>query len=72
MNLNIINIGLKTLDLMSNTISNKMIEEANIVVTIKSQSNNILDINNSETYFLDGYLSMKNKIKELKKALEFS
>ena len=45
-NLNIINIGLKTLDMMSNTIS--------------------------ETYFLDGYLAMKNKIKELKKALEFS
>lgn len=70
-NLNVINIGLKTLDMMSNTISNKMIEEADIVVTIKSQSNNILDISNSETYFLDGYLAMKNKIKELKKALEF-
>ena len=53
-------------------LSNKMIEEANVVVTIKSQSNNILDVSNSEIYFLDGYLAMKNKIKELKKALEFS
>ena len=70
--LNVVNIGLKTIDMMSRVISNKSAEEADVVVWVKSQSDNLLDVNNSEKYFMAGYIAMKNKMKELKKALEFS
>lgn len=65
-NLNMISIGLRTLDMMSRVVSNRIAETADVIVKIKANSKNLLDVDNSEAYYKAGYIAMKEKINEVK------
>ena len=66
---NMFNIGMKTLDIMSKLVSKNNIYNADVVVKVKGSLKNLLDVNNSEKYYKDGYLAMKSKMNEVKKLL---
>ena len=66
---NMFNIGMKTLDIMSKLVSKDNIYNADVVVNVKGSLKNLLDVNNSEKYYKDGYVAMKRKIDEVKKLI---
>lgn len=66
---NMFNIGMKTLDIMSKLVSKNNIYNADVVVKVKGSLKNLLDINNSEKYYKDGYIAMKRMIDEVKKLI---
>lgn len=65
---NIMDIAMKTVDMMGNKISELNLLNSDLVVTIDTDGTGLLDIQNSEYCFNSGYIAgMKNmeKIKEL-------
>ena len=64
---NIFGIGMKTIDIMSKIISNRVLENADVVVNIKSETSGFLNVKKTDFYCEEGYKSMKEKIEEVKK-----
>lgn len=65
---NIIQIGMKTIDMMSNKNSKKNLIESDMVLTVDSDGTGLLDLNNIDYCFNSGYkiaLENMNKIKKL-------
>ena len=54
---------------MSKLVSKNNIYNADVVVNVKGSLKNLLDVNNSEKYYKDGYVAMKRKIDEVKKLI---
>lgn len=69
-NSNILEIGMKTLDMMSNKISLKNINQSDIALKVNTDGTSLLDIENVEYCFNSGYNTAMKYMKEIKKILE--
>ena len=58
---------MKTIDIMSKIISNRVLENADVVVNIKSETSGFLNVKKTDFYCEEGYKAMKEKIEEVKK-----
>ena len=68
--INMFNIGMKTIDVMSKISSRNNLLNADVVVKIKGSLKNLLDVNNSEKYYNDGYIEVKNNIEKIKEIIK--
>ena len=64
---NIIDIGMKTLDIMGNKISENNLKSSDIVLTIDTDGTSLLDIDNIEFCFKSGYKKAIEYMDEIKK-----
>lgn len=69
-NSNIIQIGMKTIDMMSNKISENCLSNSDLVLTVDTDGTSLLDINNMEYCFNSGYETAMEHMDEIKKILE--
>lgn len=67
---NILEIVMKTLDIMGNRISKENLEESDVVITLKTSKVGLLEINKSKYCFDIGYNAGIEYVKEIKKILE--
>lgn len=67
---NILDIGMKTIDLMSNKISSRNIEKTDIDLLVDTDGTSLLDIENVDYCFNSGYNTAMKYMKEIKKILE--
>lgn len=69
-NSNILDIGMKTIDIMSNKISSSNIENTDIDLLVDTDGTSLLDIENVDYCFNSGYNTAMKYMKEIKKILE--
>lgn len=69
-NSNILDIGMKTIDIMSNKISSRNIENTDIDLLVDTDGTSLLDIENVDYCFNSGYNTAMKYMKEIKKILE--
>lgn len=69
-NSNILDIGMKTIDMMSNKISSRNIEKTDIDLLVDTDGTSLLDIENVDYCFNSGYNTTMKYMKEIKKILE--
>lgn len=68
-NSNLIQIGMKTIDMMSNKISEINLNNSDIVLTVNSDGTSLLDVDNMEYCFNSGYETAMENMNEIKKML---
>lgn len=68
-NSNLIQIGMKTIDLMSNKISEKNLNDSDLVLTVDSDGTSLLDVNNIDYCFHSGYETAMESMDEIKKLI---
>lgn len=64
---NLIQIGMKTIDMMSNKISKINIEKSDLILTVDSDGTSLLDINNIDYCFNSGYETAMENMEQIKK-----
>ena len=67
---NIIDIGIKTLDMMSNRISLQNIKDSDIAIEVDTDGTSLLDIQNVDYCFESGYKMAMRYMDKIKKILE--
>lgn len=67
---NIIDIGMKTIDMMSSKISSRNIEKTDIDLLVNTEGTSLLDIENVDYCFNSGYNTAMKHMKDIKKILE--
>lgn len=68
-NSNIIQIGMKTIDMMSNKISENCLNNSNLVLTVETDGTSLLDIDNIDYCFNSGYKTVMEHMDDIKKLL---
>jgi len=66
---NIVDIVMKSLDIMSNRLAKENLEKSDILITLKTSSIGLLDINKSQYCFDVGYNAALEYVDEIKKLL---
>lgn len=69
-NSNIIQIGMKTIDMMSNKASECNFKNCDLILTVDSDGTSLLDIDNIDYCFQSGYKTAITHMEEIKKLLE--
>ena len=69
---NIIDIGMKTVDIMGNRISKINLELSDILITVDTDGTSLLDINNIEFCFKSGYRKAIEYMDEIKKLTSYN
>ncbi len=69
-NSNIIQIGMKTIDMMSNKICENNLKNANITLTVDTNGTSLLDIGNIDYCFQSGYETALENMDNIKKLIE--
>lgn len=67
---NALDIGMKILDIMTEKIIDKDIEESDYIITIPTDKTGILDVTKIDLCFKSGYETTKKQIKEILKMIE--
>lgn len=68
-NSNIIQIGMKTIDMMSNKISEINLKNSDLTLTVDSNGTSLLDLNNIDYCFQSGYETAMENMDTIKKIL---
>ena len=66
---NIIDIVMKSLDIMSNRLAKENLEKSDILITLKTRTIGLLDIDKSEYCFEVGYNAAMEQMSEIKKII---
>lgn len=66
---NIMDIAMKTIDIMGNKISEKSLELSDYVLTVRTDKTGLLDTEKLDSCYKYGYQTVINKIDEIKKVL---
>ncbi len=69
-NSNMMDIVMKTIDIMGSKIAEKNLEKSDYVLNINTEKMGLLEIKNMERCFEYGYEAVKMNIEEIKKALQ--
>lgn len=69
-NSNIVQIGMKTIDMMSNKISEANFKNSDLILTIPSNGTGLLDIDNIDFCFESGYKTANKYMNEIKKIID--
>ena len=67
---NVMDIAMKTVDMMGNKISEMNLSNSDLVITIDTDGTGLLDIENSEYCFNSGYKAGIENMEKIKKILE--
>ena len=67
---NIMDIAMKTIDIMGNKISEKSLKMSDYVLTVKTDKTGLLDVEKLDNCYKYGYKAVMNNIDEIKRILE--
>lgn len=67
---NIMDIAMKTIDIMGNKISEKSLKMSDYVLTVKTDKTGLLDVEKLDICYKYGYKAVMNNIDEIKRILE--
>lgn len=67
---NIMDIAMKTIDIMGNKISEKSLKMSDYVLTVKTDKTGLLDVEKLDSCYKYGYKAVMNNIDEIKRILE--
>ncbi len=67
---NIMDIAMKTIDIMGNKISEKNLKMSDYVLTVKTDKTGLLDVEKLDNCYKYGYKAVMNNIDEIKRILE--
>ena len=69
---NIMDITMRTIDIMGNKISEESLEQSDYIITISTDKTGLLDINKANKCFKFGYQAVINNLSDIKKVLEIN
>ena len=69
---NIMDITMRTIDIMGNKISEESLEQSDYIITISTDKTGLLDINKANKCFKFGYQAVINNLSNIKKVLEIN
>ena len=67
---NMMDIAMKTIDIMGNKIAEKSLDNSDYVLTVKTDKTGLLDIEKLDSCYKYGYEAVEKNINEIKQALE--
>lgn len=66
---NIMDIAMRTIDIMGNKISEESLEQSNFIITIETDKTGLLDIDKLDKCYMSGYKETIKNIDKIKKAI---
>lgn len=69
-NSNVMDILMKSLDIMGNKVSEESLEESDIIITIPSDATGLLEVEKAEFCYESGYETVIKNIKKIKRILD--
>ena len=67
---NIMDLGMRTLDIMGNKISEKSLNNCDLVITVETDKTGLFDIENLDSCFEYGYMAVIKNLGKIKQVLE--